>query len=110
MASAPLPRLTIAQNVLASLPPLIPGGKLDPITHPLITLGVSRDLEAHTRKLKEEEERLREEIRQKQDRTRKSLYMWQRLERDSKAWEVRSDLSERSMNNLAGDGIGGAAF
>lgn len=60
--------------------------------------------------MRDEEERLREEVRQRQDRVRKSLYMWQRLERDSRAWEVRSDLSERSMNNLAGEGIGGAAF
>lgn len=88
----------------------MPGGKLDPITHPLVTLGVTRDLEAHSRKLKDEEEKLREEVKGKQDRLRRSLYMWQRLERDARAWELRSDLSERSMKILAGEGIGGAAF
>ena len=91
------------------MPPIIPGGKLDPALTPL-TLGVTRDLEAHYRKLREEEEKMRDERSAKQERLRKSLCMWNRLDRDSKSWELRSDLSERSMKNLAGEGIGGAAF
>ncbi|KAL6866339.1 hypothetical protein ACO1O0_002447 [Amphichorda felina] len=95
--------------MLATMPPIIPGGKLDPSMTPL-TLGVSKDLEPHYRKLRDEEEKLREELRIKQERLRKSLYMWDRLGRESRAWEMRSDLSEKSMKNLAGEGMGGAAF
>lgn len=91
------------------MPPIIPGGKLDPSMAPL-ALGVTREIEPHYRKLREEEERMRDELRVKQERLRKSLYMWNRLERDARAWEVRSDLSEKSMKNLAGEGMGGAAF
>jgi hypothetical protein len=91
------------------MPPIIPGGKLDSSMTPL-ALGVTRDLEAHYRKLRDEEEKMREDLRVKQERVRKSLYTWDRLERDSRAWELRSDLSEKSMKNLAGEGIGGAAF
>ena len=103
------PRPTLAQSLLSTLPPLIPGGKLDPAMTPL-TLGVTRELEPHYRKLRDEEEKMRDELRVKQERLRKSLYTWNRLERESRAWELRSDLSEKSMKNLAGEGIGGAAF
>lgn len=91
------------------MPPIIPGGKLDPFMTPLV-LGVTKEIEPHYKKLREEEEKLREELRQKQERVRKGLYTWDRLERDAKSWEMRSDLSERSMKNLAGEGMGGAAF
>lgn len=95
--------------MLATMPIIIPGGKLDPSMTPL-TLGVTKELEPHFRKLRDEEEKLREELRIKQERLRKSLYMWDRLARESRAWEMRSDLSEKSMKNLAGEGMGGAAF
>lgn len=91
------------------MPPIVPGGKLDPSMTPL-TLGVTRDLEPHYRKLRDEEEKLRDELRAKQEKLRKSLHIWDKLERDSRAWELRSDLSEKSMKNLAGEGMGGAAF
>ncbi|KAG6004846.1 hypothetical protein E4U21_000684 [Claviceps maximensis] len=103
------PRQTLGQSLLSTMPPLIPGGKLDPSMTPLV-LGVTRDLEPHYRKLRDEEEKLRDDVRSRQERLRKSLYMWDRLERESRAWELRSDLSERSMKNLAGEGMGGAAF
>ncbi|KAH7241717.1 hypothetical protein BKA59DRAFT_494204 [Fusarium tricinctum] len=102
-------RQTLAQSMLATLPPIIPGGKIDP-SMPPIAIGVTRELEPHFRKLKDEEEKLRDELHAKQERLRKSLYTWNRLERDSRAWEMRSDLSEKSMKNLAGEGMGGAAF
>lgn len=103
------PRQTLAQSLLATMPPIVPGGKLDPSMTP-VTLGVTRELEPHYRKLRDEEEKVRDELRSRQERLRKSLYMWDRLERESRAWELRSDLSDRSMKNLAGEGIGGAAF
>lgn len=103
------PRQTLAQSLLATMPPLIPGGKTDPTMTPLV-LGVTKEIEPHYRKLKDEEEKIREELRLKQERLRKSLYSWSRLDRDARAWEMRSDLSEKSMKNLAGEGVGGAAF
>ncbi|EGX90294.1 hypothetical protein CCM_06711 [Cordyceps militaris CM01] len=103
------PRQTLAHGLMSTMPPLIPGGKLDPSMLPMV-LGVSRDVEPHFRKLRDEEEKIREELRAKQERLRRSLSMWGRLERDAAAWELRSDLSEKSMKNLAGEGMGGAAF
>ena len=91
------------------MPVVIPGGKLDPSMTP-VTLGVTRDLETHYRKLRDEEEKARDELQNKQEKLRKSLYLWDRLDRDARAWELRSDLSEKSMKNLAGEGMGGAAF
>lgn len=71
---------------------------------------MTKELEPHYRKLRDEEEKIREELWQKQEKLRKGLYMWDRLDRESKAWQMRSELSERSMNEISGDGIGGAAF
>ncbi|KAK4060238.1 uncharacterized protein Triagg1_10823 [Trichoderma aggressivum f. europaeum] len=103
------PRHSLAQSLLATMPPLVPGGKTDPTMTPLL-LGVTKEIEPHYRKLRDEEEKLREELRMKQERLRRSMGAWNRLERDARAWEMRSDLSEKSMKNLAGEGIGGAAF
>jgi len=89
------------------MPPVINGGKVDPSITPLTT-GVTRDVEAHYKKLREEEEKLREELRIKQDKLSKNLRQWDKLERDAKVWELRSDLSENSMRSLAGDGPGAA--
>jgi hypothetical protein len=95
--------------MLATLPPIIPGGKIDPSMMPLIT-GVTKEIEPHFKKLREEEEKLREELRMRQEKLRKSTYAWEKLQREAKAWEARSDLSEKSMKKLAGEGLGGAAF
>ena len=94
---------------MASMPPIIPGGKIDPsTTH--ITTGVIKELEPHFRKLQEDEERQREELRIKEEKLRKSLQMWEKMDRESKFFELKSDLSEQSLQNLAGEGGGGAAF
>ncbi len=97
------PRPSLAQNLMNTMPPIIPGGKIDPTALPI-------EMDPHHRKLREEEERLREELRVKQDKLRKSLRVWDKLERESKAFELKSDLSERSLKNIAGEGMGGAAF
>ncbi|KXX80666.1 hypothetical protein MMYC01_202118 [Madurella mycetomatis] len=100
----PPQRPTLAQNLMNTMPPIIPGGKIDPSAVPAV------EMDPHHRKLREEEERLREELKIKQDKLRKSLRMWDRLERESKGFELKSDLSERSLENIAGEGLGGAAF
>ncbi|KAL1850692.1 hypothetical protein Daus18300_012835 [Diaporthe australafricana] len=102
-------RQTLAQNLISSMPHIIPGGKLDPTSTP-ITTGVTKDLEAHHRRLKEEEERIREELKAKDEKLRKSLRMWEKLERESKSFELKSDLSESSLRTIAGEGVAGAAF
>ncbi len=103
------PRQTLAQNLIANMPPIIPGGKADPTMTPMYT-GVTKELEGHHRKLKEEEERVRDELKIKQERLRKSLRLWDKLERESKTWELKSDLSGKGLQNIAGEGLGGSAF
>ncbi|GKT86628.1 serine arginine repetitive matrix protein 1 [Colletotrichum tofieldiae] len=102
-------RPTLAQSMLATLPPIIPGGKIDPSLLPTTT-GITRDIEPHYKKLKAEEEKARAELDAKQDKLRQSLQMWDKLEMESKAWKTRVDLSEQSLKSLAGEGLGGAAF
>ncbi|KAK1850087.1 hypothetical protein CCHR01_07244, partial [Colletotrichum chrysophilum] len=102
-------RLTLAQSMLSTLPPLIPGGKIDPSLLPTTT-GITREIEPHYKKLKGEEEKARAELDAKQDKLRQSLQVWDKLEMESKAWRTRVDLSEQSLKSLAGEGLGGAAF
>lgn len=102
------PRPTLAQSMLATMPPFVPNGKIDPSLGSIP--GISRDVEPHYKKLKEEEEKLRDEFRIRHERLRRTLYSWEKLELEAKAWEMRADLSEKSMKNLAGEGLGGAAF
>lgn len=102
-------RLSVAQNHMAGMPPIIPGGKIDPQSTPLTT-GVVKDLEAHHRRLKEEEERLRESMKQKEQELRVKLRQWERLEREADSHKFKSELSEQSLQKIAGEGVGGMAF
>ncbi|KAI1480549.1 hypothetical protein K445DRAFT_367467 [Daldinia sp. EC12] len=102
-------RPSLAQQLLATLPPIIPGGKMDP--HYLaMTTGVIPELQAHTQQLKEEEEKLRAEKYIKEEKLRKSLALWDKFEREAKVLELRTELSESSVKKFAGEGVGGAAF
>ncbi|ROT40242.1 hypothetical protein SODALDRAFT_91771 [Sodiomyces alkalinus F11] len=102
-------RPTLAQTLIATLPPIIPGGKLDPASLPS-SLGVTRDLEPHYRKLKVEEEKLRVELDAKHDRLRQCVAVWDKLELESKAWKTKVDLNEQSVKGAPGGELGGAAF
>ncbi len=94
---------------MSTMPPILPGGKIDPTLTPMTT-GVTKELEAHFSKLREDEERIREELKAKQEKLRKYLRNWDKMERESKSFELKSDLSEKSLKNIAGEGLGGAAF
>ncbi|EMR65623.1 putative serine arginine repetitive matrix protein 1 protein [Eutypa lata UCREL1] len=101
---------SFAQQLLASMPPLLlPGGKIDPAQLAMDT-GVLPELQAHTQRLKEEEERIREEKYVKEERLRRSLAEWDRMERESKVMELRDQLAEQSLKKISGEGTGGAAF
>lgn len=102
-------RPTLAQNLIANMPPVLPQGRIDPLSMPLRT-GVTKDLEAHHQRLKEEEERIRADLRAKDAKLRNALRVWERLDRESRAYELKSELSDQSLKTIAGEGVGGAAF
>ncbi len=84
---------------------IIPGGRLDPTA-----LGIQPDIAARLKKHEEEEEILRERLHAKQETLRQGLKGWDKLSRDSASMGLRSELSERHVRMLAGEGVGGAAF
>ena len=90
---------------MAGLPQIIPGGRIDPTA-----TGLSSDTAARLKKREEEEVILREDLKAKEDKLRKSLKTWDRLSRESASMGLRSELSERHVRLLAGEGVGGAAF
>lgn len=90
---------------MANLPQIIPGGRIDPTA-----TGFAADVALRLKKREEEAEVLRVENDAKQEKLRKSLKVWDKLQRDSASMGLRSELSERHVRMLAGEGVGGAAF
>lgn len=68
-----------------------------------LTTGVTKELEPHFMKLKVEEEKIREELHAKRERLRKSLYQWNKVEREAKAALLKSELTEESLARVAGE-------
>jgi hypothetical protein len=58
--------------------------------------------------LKEEEERLRKEKYAKEEKLRKSLAQWDKMEREAKIMELRDQLAEESLKKISGESVGGA--
>jgi amino acid permease len=90
---------------MANLPQIIPGGRIDPTAS-----GVPADISIRLKKREEEAEILRIENDAKQEKLRKGLKTWDKLQRESASMGLRSELSERHVRMLAGEGVGGAAF
>jgi hypothetical protein len=101
-ARPPQPRVHPA---LANLPQIVPGGRIDPSVS-----GIPKDLDARIRKHEEEAERLREELKIKEEKLRAGLKTWDKLERESKSMSLKAELSEKHVRLLAGEGVGGTAF
>jgi hypothetical protein len=90
---------------MANLPQIMPGGRID-----LTASGIPSDIAARLKRKEEEAEILREELHTKQEKLRQGLKGWDKLSRDSQSMGLRSELSERHVRMLAGEGVGGAAF
>lgn len=90
---------------MANMAQIIPGGRIDPTM-----LGMTPDAALRLKRREEEAELLREELHAKQEKLRQSLKNWDKLKADSAGASLRSELSERHVRILAGEGVGGAAF
>lgn len=90
---------------LANIPPIIVGGKIDSAAS-----GVPLDIATRLKKAKEEEEKIREELKGKEESLRRGLRIWDKLERESAAAGLKSEASERQVRLMAGEGMGGAAY
>ncbi|KAI1007616.1 hypothetical protein K3495_g611 [Podosphaera aphanis] len=88
---------------LANTPAIITGGRIDPTAS-----GVAPDIAMRLKRKEEEEEALRAELQAKEEKLKQSLKHWDKLSRESSAMGLRSELSERHVRTLAGEGGGGA--
>lgn len=75
-----------------------------------LTTGILPELQSHFDRLKEEEEKLREEKYRLEEKLRKNLAIYEKGERETKILALRSELAEQSLKKFAGGGSGGAAF
>ncbi|KAI1210514.1 uncharacterized protein F4807DRAFT_421726 [Annulohypoxylon truncatum] len=100
-------RPSLAQQLLSTVSPIVPGGKMD-TQHLAMSLGVLPELVPHTLALKEEEEKLRAEKYVKEEKLRKNLALWEKYEREAKVLDLRLELSENMVKKFAGEGTGGA--
>ncbi|KHJ33342.1 putative serine arginine repetitive matrix protein 1 protein [Erysiphe necator] len=94
------PQITLANTVS-----IIPSGRIDPTAN-----GIAPEIVAKLKRKEEEEEVLRAELNSKEEKLRKSLKHWDKLSRDSRAMGLRSDLSEKHVRTLAGEGDRRDAF
>lgn len=91
---------------LSNIQPLIPGGKLDPASS-----GLNKELEARMTKGREEEERLRREVWEREEKLRGQRRGWEKGERESKSAGLRAELSGACLEGLVGvEGGGSRAF
>jgi hypothetical protein len=102
-------RPSVAEQQLALLPPIIAGGRIDPIQE-AITEGVLPELMPHYKQLKAEEEKIRQEIDAKNDKLRANLAQWEKGQRETELLQLKSTLAEQALAKSSGDGISGAAF
>ncbi len=87
------------------MPQIIPGGRIDPTA-----TGLSPEIAARIKKREDEAEIIRSELENKRDTLRKNLKVYDGIKNESQQWALRSELSERHVRMLAGEGVGGAAF
>lgn len=90
---------------MVGIPPIIPGGRIDSAA-----TGIPTEIQARLKKLEEEEQVLRERHYAKQETLKQGLKGWDKLSREAAGMALRSELSERHVRMLAGEGVGGAAF
>ncbi|KAI4228385.1 MAG: hypothetical protein L6R36_001668 [Xanthoria steineri] len=89
----------------ASLPQPTPGGKIN-------TAGIDPGAEKRLQEIEEQKRKLLDAIDEKQASKRKALREWERGEAEVKRDGLRSELAERGLEQLTGEGGGsiGAAF
>lgn len=85
---------------LRDLPPIIPGGRK---ASPKID-------RSRLDKLDDDAEKLRAQIKEKEEKKRKALREWERMSRESKTAGLRSELADDSVRAFADDEVMGAAF
>lgn len=90
---------------MANMAQIIPGGRLDPTAS-----GMSSEIALRIKKREDEAEVLRADLESKQDALRRNLKEYEKIKSESAQWALRSELSERHVRTLAGEGVGGAAF
>jgi hypothetical protein len=90
---------------MANMQQIIPGGRIDPTAS-----GMSPEIALRIKKREDEAESLRVDYEVKQEALRKNMKEYERMKADSAQWALRSELSERHVRTLAGEGVGGAAF
>ncbi|KAI9759393.1 MAG: hypothetical protein M4579_002382 [Chaenotheca gracillima] len=89
---------------LSDLPSIVPGGKLAPS-------GMDKPIAERLAKLQQEQEKLQKELAEKEEKKRKGLRNWDRMERESARDGLKSELAEQQVKMMAGEGgLGGAAF
>ncbi len=90
---------------MAGIPPILPGGRIDPTAS-----GIPNEIATRLKKLEEEEQVLRERHYAKEEALKQGLKGWDKLSREASSMGLRTELSERHVRMLAGEGVGGAAF
>jgi len=102
-SSTTYPRTQRFSQHLASIPAIVPGGKLAPS-------GLDPAAEKRLQQIEEDKKKLLEQIEEKQKIKRQGLRDWEKAERESRREGLKSELAEGHLEKLTGEGVGGTAF
>ncbi|KAL8732226.1 MAG: hypothetical protein Q9181_004042 [Wetmoreana brouardii] len=103
-SSTTYPRTQRFNTHLADLPRPTPGGRIN-------DAGIDPAAAKRLQELEEQKRKLQEQIDEKQASKRKAVREWERGEQEVKRDGLRSELAERSLEGLTGEGAGvGSAF
>ena len=102
-SSTTYPRTQRFSQHLASVPTIVPGGKLAPS-------GLDPAAEKRLQQIEEDKKKLLEQIEEKQRVKRQGLREWEKAERESRRDGLKSELAEGHLERLTGEGVGGTAF
>ncbi|KAI9673309.1 MAG: hypothetical protein M1829_004075 [Trizodia sp. TS-e1964] len=102
--STTYPRTQRFSTHLASLPAIVPGGKLLPSS-------IDRSVQEKLAKLEAEQKKLEQDLAEKIAKKRQGLRTWDKLSRESSRENLRGDLAEQQARSIVGDaGSSGPAF
>ncbi|KAL8704041.1 MAG: hypothetical protein Q9201_002779 [Fulgogasparrea decipioides] len=103
-SSTTYPRTQRFNTHLGDLPRPTPGGKIN-------DAGIDPAAAKRLQELEEQKRKLQEQIDEKQASKRKAVREWERGEQEVRRDGLRSELAERSLEGLTGEGAGvGSAF
>ncbi|KAI4593272.1 hypothetical protein KJ359_010000 [Pestalotiopsis sp. 9143b] len=102
-------QLTVFDKEVATMTPLIPGGKMS-IEDEAAMNGVLPEQLAHFKAAEEEADRIRKEMEKNEEKTRAMMAEFRKGQRECELLRLRAELTEKAVAKSSGESLLGSAF